>query len=143
MKINNIDLTKEVFIIAEIGNNHEGDFETAKKLIRFAAKTGVHAVKFQTFIPENYVFAEDVDRISKLKKFQLNYNKFSLLSEIKEKVGLSNKKWDKAVKGLVEKKLVKVIKNEEGLFIELVQWFELNKPSKSKSENDTFKSTYY
>ena len=48
-------------------------------------------------------------------------NKFSLLSEIKEKVGLSNKKWDKAVKGLVEKKLVKVIKNEEGLFIELVQ----------------------
>ena len=48
-------------------------------------------------------------------------NKFSLLSEIKEKVGLSNKKWDKAVKGLVEKKLVKVIKNEKGLFIELVQ----------------------
>jgi lysyl-tRNA synthetase class 2 len=48
-------------------------------------------------------------------------NKFSLLSEIKEKVSLSNKKWDKAVKGLVEKKLVKVIKNEEGLFIELVQ----------------------
>ena len=48
-------------------------------------------------------------------------NKFSLLSEIKEKVDLSNKKWDKAVKGLVEKKLVKVIKNEEGLFIELVQ----------------------
>ena len=48
-------------------------------------------------------------------------NKFLLLSEIKEKVSLSNKKWDKAVKGLVEKKLVKVIKNEEGLFIELVQ----------------------
>jgi len=51
----------------------------------------------------------------------LKQNKFSLLSEVKEKVGLSNKKWDKAVKGLVEKKLVKVIKNEKGLFIELVQ----------------------
>ena len=48
-------------------------------------------------------------------------NKFLLLSEIKEKVGLSNKKWDKAIKGLVEKKLVKVIKNEEVLLIELVQ----------------------
>jgi lysyl-tRNA synthetase class 2 len=50
----------------------------------------------------------------------IKQNKFSLLSEVKEKVGLSNKKWDKAIKGLVEKKLVKVIKNEKGLFIELV-----------------------
>ena len=35
------------FIIAEIGNNHNGSIESAKKLIDAALKTGVNAVKFQ------------------------------------------------------------------------------------------------
>jgi len=38
-----------VFIVAEIGNNHNGDPDTAKKLIDAAAAAGVDAVKFQTF----------------------------------------------------------------------------------------------
>lgn len=36
------------FIIAEIGNNHNGDMAIAKKLIDEAHKCGVNAVKFQT-----------------------------------------------------------------------------------------------
>lgn len=36
------------FIIAEIGNNHNGEIEIAKKLIDEAYKSGVSAVKFQT-----------------------------------------------------------------------------------------------
>jgi sialic acid synthase SpsE len=36
------------FIIAEIGNNHNGEMEIAKKLIDEALKCGVSAVKFQT-----------------------------------------------------------------------------------------------
>lgn len=35
------------FIIAEIGNNHNGDFELAKQLIRAAHDSGADAVKFQ------------------------------------------------------------------------------------------------
>jgi len=42
------------------------------------------------------------------------------LIAIKTKTGLSNKKWDKSIKKLTLKKLVKVIKNEEGLFIEIL-----------------------
>lgn len=38
-----------VFIVAEIGNNHNGDPETAKKLIDAAARAGADAVKFQTY----------------------------------------------------------------------------------------------
>ena len=49
MTINNIDTDKKVFIIAEIGNNHEGDFELAKEMIALAAKAGADAVKFQNF----------------------------------------------------------------------------------------------
>lgn len=42
-----------------------------------------------------------------------------LLSELKENAGLSNKKWDKAIKGLGAHKLAKVIKSEDGLFVHL------------------------
>ena len=52
MKINQIDTDQQVFIVAEIGNNHEGDFDVAHELIRQAAKAGADAVKFQTFLPE-------------------------------------------------------------------------------------------
>ena len=37
---------------------------------------------------------------------------------LKTASGLSNKKWDVSIKGLTQKKLVKVVKNESGLFIE-------------------------
>lgn len=41
-----------VFVIAEIGINHNGDIEIAKKLIRTAAEAGCDAVKFQKRTPE-------------------------------------------------------------------------------------------
>lgn len=57
MKIN--DLFKKInpyenklykpLIIAEIGVNHEGDIEKAKKMIRDAKKSGADVVKFQTY----------------------------------------------------------------------------------------------
>ena len=37
----------KIFLIAEIGINHNGDISIAKKLINFAAKAGFDAVKFQ------------------------------------------------------------------------------------------------
>ena len=45
---NNLDF-KKVFIIAEIGVNHNGDIELAKNMIIAAKKAGADAVKFQTF----------------------------------------------------------------------------------------------
>ncbi|MCH1472019.1 MAG: lysine--tRNA ligase [Flavobacteriaceae bacterium] len=42
-----------------------------------------------------------------------------LLSELKENAGLSNKKWDKAIKGLGAHQLAKVTKSEDGLFVHL------------------------
>jgi N,N'-diacetyllegionaminate synthase len=48
-------LRKAVFIIGEIGNNHNGKKETAKQLIDIAAAAGVDAVKFQTFRGQDIV----------------------------------------------------------------------------------------
>jgi len=42
------------------------------------------------------------------------------LNELKATTGLSNKKWDTAIKGLRAKELVTVEKTGEGLFVELV-----------------------
>ena len=42
------------------------------------------------------------------------------LVELKTATGLSNKKWDKAIKGLTGKKVAKVEKTDEGLFVELI-----------------------
>jgi lysyl-tRNA synthetase class 2 len=43
-----------------------------------------------------------------------------LLSDLKGEAGLSNKKWDKAIKELTKNKVAKVEKTEEGLFVETV-----------------------
>lgn len=40
------------YIIAEAGVNHEGDLQTAIKLIHEAAEGGAHAIKFQTYKAE-------------------------------------------------------------------------------------------
>jgi len=42
------------------------------------------------------------------------------LNTLKEQSGLSNKKWDKAIKGLTKNKVAKVFKNDQGLWVELL-----------------------
>ena len=49
MKFNQFNTDDQVLIIAEIGNNHEGNFGVAQQMIQAAADCGVDAVKFQTF----------------------------------------------------------------------------------------------
>lgn len=44
-----------VFIIAEVGINHNGDLDTAKKMIDVAKECDVDCVKFQTFKADEFV----------------------------------------------------------------------------------------
>ena len=52
------DMTNEPFIIAEVGQNHNGDLELARKYIRIFAYEGADAIKFQTR-NNKYLFSED------------------------------------------------------------------------------------
>lgn len=84
MIIDHFDTDKKVLVIAEIGNNHEGSYELAEKMIVLAAQAGVGAVKFQTIIPDKLVSCNQNDRIRQLKKYQLSYNDFINLSKVAE-----------------------------------------------------------
>lgn len=82
MKKINFNNLKHTFIIAEIGNNHEGNYNIAKKLVKLAAKAGVDAVKFQTFKVDDFINKREKKRYNQLKKFQLSYNQFRNLKKI-------------------------------------------------------------
>lgn len=43
------------YIIAEIGSNHDGSFEQAKKMIDYAKEIGADAAKFQSFLAEKII----------------------------------------------------------------------------------------
>jgi len=51
----NSNLYKSCYIIAEIGLNHNGNYELAKKSVIAAAKSGANAVKFQNFETEDFL----------------------------------------------------------------------------------------
>jgi len=64
---------------------------------------------------EEYEMSEDEEAVMNIMKATSPID----LNELKGQAGLSNKKWDKAIKGLTKNKLAKVEKNEEGLWVSL------------------------
>jgi len=82
MKIGKHDTEERVFIVAEIGNNHEGSIEVARRLVEAAADAGVDAVKFQTFRTAHYVSAADPARFKRLQSFELTFEQFRELERL-------------------------------------------------------------
>ena len=80
MRIGNFDLDKRVLVIAEIGNNHEGDFGRAVAMIEAAAAAGADAVKFQTIVPERLVAPSETARIAQLARFAFTPEQFAQLA---------------------------------------------------------------
>ena len=66
------------YIIAEIGINHGGDINLAKKMIDSVKRTGADAVKFQTYKTENRV-SKDSPIFEILKKCELPFKAFEEL----------------------------------------------------------------
>lgn len=73
-----------VFIIAELGNNHQGDCELAKKTIEKAAKTGADAVSFQYVPLGNYCIKSmhEDERVRYLKECEFSMGEFKELKEV-------------------------------------------------------------
>lgn len=79
-------MKKSIFIIAEVGINHNGNLNTAKKLIDEAEKTGADAVKFQSFKVKRMI-SKNAKLANYQKKISQELNQFDLV----KKYELSNK----------------------------------------------------
>lgn len=81
----NFNKLKKTFIIAEIGNNHEGSYNIACKLIKEAKKAGVDAVKFQTYDTKKFIDQKDTKRFKRFRRFELTKDQFYKLSILAKK----------------------------------------------------------
>ncbi len=82
MKIQHLDTAEKVVIVAEIGNNHEGNVDLAAEMIKAAAAAGADVVKFQTMRAEHLINRENPQRFKQLKKFELGYEQFEHLQGV-------------------------------------------------------------
>lgn len=84
---------KGTYIIAEIGNTHEGSVGLAKQFIKTAAECGVNAVKFQTHIFEaeslpdapNPPYFKDETRKQYFERTAFSKEQYKILKEYAEK----------------------------------------------------------
>lgn len=92
---------EKIYIIAEIGCNHNGDIELAKKMVDEAVLCGVDAVKFQTFIAEELISkyapkadyqkittGESESQLEMTKKLELTQLEYLELKEYTAKKGV-------------------------------------------------------
>lgn len=78
-----IDETDEVFVIAEIGGNHEGSLEVAKDYVHLAASAGADSIKFQIYSGDTLVnVREDPDRVRHFDRFALKDKDYIELAEL-------------------------------------------------------------
>ena len=91
---------KKVYIIAEIGINHDGKLNKVLSLIRLAKKAGASAVKFQMFKPESMSRKESVTKY-KIFKNKPKLTLFEMWNKLKVK-----KEWLKKIKILCRKEKI-------------------------------------
>lgn len=76
-------------LIAEIGGNHEGDFEYAKRLTELAIGADVDFIKFQLYSGDSLVSrVENPVRNQHFKKFELNQDHYIDLAEMCQAAGI-------------------------------------------------------
>ncbi len=94
-----MNLDKSPYIIAEIGNNHDGDFNKAKDLVYAAKEAGVNSVKFQCIDYEKWISAELPtfkralssgmrSQLERLKAIELSIDQYIELAKLCKKLSL-------------------------------------------------------
>tara|TARA_B100000902_G_C27312755_1_gene919393 strand:+ start:2773 stop:3852 length:1080 start_codon:yes stop_codon:yes gene_type:complete len=121
----------KIYVIAEIGVNHNGKFSIAKKLVDEAVKCGADAVKFQIFNTNNLVtkkadlapyqkknLNKDLSQYKMLKKLELKSEEFEKLKHYckKKRIDFLNSIFDEKSfefnKKVLKSKLIKIASGE-------------------------------
>ena len=73
MILKNRNLKNDILVIAEIGINHNGDFDLCMEMIKQAIKSGADAVKLQSINPKHsYMENTKSFKIFKNKNFDIH-----------------------------------------------------------------------
>jgi N,N'-diacetyllegionaminate synthase len=88
VRIGDWDLGERLLVMAEIGNNHEGDPEVARKLIERAAEAGAGAVKLQVFDARRFVRPSQRGRLEQLLRYQLPREEMEAICGLAHRLGL-------------------------------------------------------
>ena len=97
-------MIKKPFIIAEIGLNHNGSFELAKKSEEAAAEVGVSAVKFQNFITEDFVQDKKITHEYKFKNRVVKQSLYQICKNAEYK-----EEWTEKLVKICKKKKIEFI----------------------------------
>lgn len=81
-------LDKDLTVIAEIGVNHEGNFNKACELLKLAAINGADYVKFQSYTANKFISSNDTARLVRVNKFCLTENNFIELKKIADSLNV-------------------------------------------------------
>ena len=81
--------SKKIFLIAEIGINHNGDINNAYKIIDMAKACGADAVKLQTYRPDTITI--DIDSKEDFFTYRPKYIKDKKISKKSSKNNLFDK----------------------------------------------------
>ena len=79
-------LKNNIYVIAEIGVNHNGDLKLAKKLIIAAKKTGANAVKFQNFSAEKLATKNSKKASYQKKNTKKNETQYQMLKKLELRI---------------------------------------------------------
>lgn len=134
MHIKSFSDIKKIFIVAEIGNNHEGSVNNAIKMIEQAALCGADAVKFQTYKLDKFISTKTNKKTYKrLKKYALSYNQFEQLSDYcrKKKIIFFSTPLDIESAVFLNKiqKIFKISSGDNNYFDLIEKIFSFNKPT--------------
>ena len=137
----------KIYIIAEVGVNHNGDIDLAKKLILSAKKSGANAVKFQNFTADNLAVKNSKkapyqikntnnkkSQHSMLKKLELKKNDYFILKSFckKKKIEFISSVFDEeSIEFLTQKLKVNFLKIPSG---EITNYLILKKLQKVKNK---------
>lgn len=89
---------KPVFVIAEAGVNHNGNFDTACQLIKEAAAAGADCIKFQTFQAERIVSPTSPKPSYQIRNTGIEESQYKMLKRLE-----MPQAWYKPLKQLCEK----------------------------------------
>ena len=78
-------LKDKIYVIAEIGVNHNGNLKLAKKLIIAAKNSGADAVKFQNFSADNLATKKSQKADYQKKNTKNNETQYEMLKKLELK----------------------------------------------------------